>query len=113
MSMATRDIVFRELKVAAREMRLVTYTDLGKAAGISALSVGGQLNSIHKALSMEMPGAPWLVAIAVGKNRLPGDSLFRGTDLLMDPTRPDHRAWWRAMVAAVFASDWTGVEIGG
>ena len=104
--------IFRELRAAAGEPRLVTYGELAKAAGINPQSVGPHLTAIHMRLRDRSPGLPWLVAIATRKDdHLPGDGLFKGEGFLLDVKNPSHKVWWKAMVAAVFAADWSEVEL--
>ena len=57
--------IFRELRTAASEPRLVTYGELAEATGINPRSVGVHLTTIHARLRDKSPGLPWLVAIAV------------------------------------------------
>lgn len=105
-------LVFKALKEAAREMRLVTYNELAAAGGAAPQGVGKQLAVIHDKLSRLSPEFPWLVAIAVSeRKRTPGTGLFAGEDFRLDFDNPGHRAWWRAMLAAVFAADWSRIEI--
>ena len=112
------EIVFERLKAAAAEPRLVTYEELMDGTGVPERAAGSRLNYIHGRLAEQSPGRPWLVAIAVRKNaerrdgpRMPGKGLFRGADFKLDLRDPDQRAWWRAMVLHVFATDWSGVEL--
>ena len=105
------EIVFEHLKIAAAAPRLVTYTELMGAAGLPAVGAGRRLGYIHAKLSEKSPGLPWLVAIAVAKGGLPGKGLFHDVGFELDLKDPDQRAWWRAMVLHVFATDWSGVEL--
>ena len=105
-------LVFKALKDAAREMRLVTYNELAAAGGAAPQGVGKQLGVIRDKLGRRYPELPWLVAIAVRQREgTPGDGLFASEDFQLDFANPAHRVWWRAMVTAVFANDWSRVEI--
>ena len=104
--------IFRELRTAASETRLVTYGELAEAAGINPRSVGAHLTTIHARLRGKSPGLPWLVAIAVkSDSHLPGAGLLRGEGIVLIMENPSHKVWWKAMVAAVFAADWSQVEL--
>ena len=106
------EIVFAQLKAAAAVPRLVTYTDLMAAANLPAVAAGRRLDYIHAKLSEKSPGLPWLVAIAVSRTTgVPGEGLCRGTNLQLDLRDPNDRAWWRAMILHVFATDWSGVDL--
>lgn len=106
------EVVFEQLKIAAAAPRLVTYGELMGAAGLPAVGAGRRLDYIHAKLSEKSPGLPWLVAIAVSHTTgVPRDGLFRSTNLQLDLRDPNHRAWWRAMILHVFATDWSGVEL--
>ena len=104
--------VFRGLRTAASEARLVTYRELAEAAAINPRSVGAHLTTIHARLRDRSPGLPWLVAIAVESDTgLPGAGPFKGEGLVLAMENPSHKVWWKAMVAAVFAADWSEVEL--
>ena len=106
------DVVFEQLKLAAAAPRLVTYGQLMGAAGLPAVGAGRRLDYIHAKLSAKSPSLPWLVAIAVSQTTgVPGTGLCRGTTLDLDLRDPAHRAWWRAMILHVFATDWSRVEL--
>lgn len=110
---APTEAVFKRLKEAAAEMRTVTYGELAEAAGLRmAIGIGQHLNDIHARLRRRSHGLPWLVAIAVGQDGLPGSGLFaneRGMQL--DVENPNQRIWWRAMVLLVFATDWSAIDL--
>ena len=104
--------VFNELKRAAGGTRLVTCSDLARDAKIHLMNVAPRLDEIHARLREKHPGLPWLVVIAVRKDtRLPGEGLFKNEAFALDLGEPSQKVWWRAMVAAVFATDWSGVEL--
>ena len=104
--------IFRGLRTAASETRLVTCGQLAEAAEIAPRSVGAHLTAIHARLRHRSPGLPWLVAIAVESDtRLPGAGLFKGEGIVLAMEDPSHKVWWKAMVAAVFAADWSEVEL--
>ena len=103
---AGTDAVFSALVEAARDMRTVTYTELGAAAGLPAVAMGARVGYIRDAVCRPR-GLPWLSVIAVTKGTagrrgfLPDGVNLEGTDI---------EVWWRAMVLHVFATDWRGIE---
>ena len=105
--------IFRELKAAAAARRLVTYGDLAKGAGgIIPRSVGAHLTTIHTRLREHSEDLPWLVTIAVSSDtRVPSNGLFRGEGIVLDMSDPSHKAWWKAMTEAVYAADWSEIEV--
>ena len=104
--------IFRGLRTAAGETRLVTHGELAETAEIDPGSVGAHLTAIHARLRANSPGLPWLVAIAVQSDtRLPGAGLFKGEGIVLAMEDPNHKVWWKGMVAAVFAADWSEVEL--
>ena len=108
------EIVFKKLKAAAAEPRLVTYGELADAAGLQPRIIGRRLDDIHTRLCQKVPGLPWLVAIAVSKTTgLPSEGLLarRGKNIELNLKNPNDRAWWRAMVLHVFATDWSRIEL--
>ena len=105
--------IFRELKAAAAAQRLVTYDELAKEGGdIIPRSVGAHLTAIHTRLRQRSDDLPWLVTIAVNADtRLPGNGPFRGEGIILDMDHPGHKAWWEAMTEAVYATDWSVIEL--
>ena len=105
--------ILRELKAAAAARRLVTYGELARAAGgIIPRSVGAHLTVIHARLRERSAGLPWLVAIAVNVDtRVPDKGAFRGEGIVLDMSDPNQAAWWEAMTEAVYAADWSGIEL--
>ena len=104
---AGTDAVFSALVEAARNMRTVTYTELGAAAGLPAVAMGARVGYIRDVVCRPR-GLPWLSVIAVTKGTgrpggrfLPDGVNLEGTDI---------EVWWRAMVLQVFATDWRGIE---
>ena len=112
LSGATKAIL-HELKAAAADRRLVTYGELAASAGgIILQSVGAHLTAIHTRLREHSDGMPWLVAIAVNADtRVPGNGMFRSEGIVLDMSNPSHKAWWKAMVEAVYAADWSQFEL--
>lgn len=104
--------IFRGLRTAASETRLVTYGELAEVAEIAPRSVRAHLTTIHARLRDRSPELPWLVAIAVESDtRFPGAGLFRGEGIVLAMEDPSHKVWWKGVVAAVFAADWSEVEL--
>lgn len=101
------DAVFTALVEAARNMRTVTYGELGAAAGLPAVSIGSRVGYVRDVVCRPR-GLPWLSVIAVSKKTdRPGDAFLpEGMDL----DGPDLEIWWRAMAALVFATDWSGLK---
>ena len=104
---AGTDAVFSALVEAARNMRTVTYTELGAAAGLPAVAMGARVGYIRDVVCRPR-GLPWLSVIAVtkGTGRPGGGFLPDGVNL----EGTDIEVWWRAMVLQVFATDWRGIE---
>ena len=108
------EIVFERLKAAAAAPRLVTYGELADAAGVLPRVIGRRLDDIHTRLCQKTPGLPWLVVIAVSKSSgLPRENLLarRGKNISLNLRDLNERAWWRAMVLHVFATDWSRIEL--
>lgn len=113
---AKTDVVFDRLTKAAREMRTVRYADLADECGLAAAGLGMQLGYIRDEVC-RAKGLPWLTAIAVASSTgLPSTTGFFPEDGCMSLTpqtpRDDFTIWWRAMVLAVFATDWSTVTLG-
>ena len=73
--------------------------------------IGRRLDDIHTRLCQKVPGLPWLVAIAVSKTTgLPSEGLLARRGKNIELKNPNDRAWWRAMVLHVFATDWSRIE---
>ena len=108
---AKTDDVFRHLASAARDMRLVTYGELAREVGLANLGTGKPLGYIRDEVCRAR-GLPWLNAIAVAKDGLPGEAFFPDdSGLSLNPeNRDDFKVWWKAMVLQVFATDWSTVD---
>lgn len=90
----------------------MTYSDLAAGAKIHLMNVAPRLHEIHTRLREKRPGLPWLCAIVVKKDtHLPADGLFKDEAFTLDLGEPSQKVWWKAMVVAVFATDWSGIEL--
>lgn len=104
---AGTDAVLRKLLEAALDMRTVTYSELGEAAGLPAVAMGARVGYVRDVLCRPR-GLPWLSVIAVSKKtRRPGDAFLPNG---MNLDNAEVEVWWRAMVLQVFATDWNRVE---
>ena len=106
-------LILSELKAAAANRRLVTHGELAEAAGgIVPRSVGAHLAVIHTRLRDRAESLPWLVAIAVNaETRVPEKGIFRAEGVLLDMRAPSQKVWWNAMTEAVYAADWSEIEL--
>lgn len=104
---AGTDAVFSALVEAARNMRTVTYTELGTAAGLPAVGMGKRVGYIRDVVCRPR-GLPWLSVIAVSKGTWRPGGGFLPDGVSLDGT--DVEVWWRAMVLQVFATDWRGLR---
>lgn len=105
---AKTEDVFHRLTEAAREMRVVTCGDLGHDVGLAPVGLGKPLGYIRDQVCRAR-GLPWLTAIAVARNGLPGEGFLDNGMSLGGPD--DFRTWWKAMVLCVYATDWSTVEL--
>ncbi len=86
-------------------MSLVTYEELADNAQLATNGLTPQLTYINQDLCRKR-GLPWLDALAVYKDtRLPGDGFLPNRP--DDWTDADFRSWWRAMVLAIYCTDWS------
>lgn len=107
------EIVFERLKAAAAAPRLVTYGELADAAGVLPRVIGRRLDDIHTRLCQKTPGrlgwssSPCRRAAAC---RARTSLARRGKNISLNLRDLNERAWWRAMVLHVFATDWSRIE---
>jgi alkylated DNA nucleotide flippase Atl1 len=103
------DAVFAYLKRCAREMRTVTYGELGAAVGLPSTGVGRQLGYIRDHVCRPR-GLPWLNALAVNAaTRRPGER-FLPEGFTMNG---QEELFWRGMVLQVYAFNWRPIRCEG
>lgn len=98
--------VFEYLRECARDMRTVTYKELGDAVGLPAVGTPKPLGYIrdHFCIPRKLP---LLTFIAVqSQSRRPGEG-FLPEDL---NSQVDDDLIWRAMVLQVFGYNWSSVD---
>lgn len=96
------------LERCAREMRTVTYKEVGEACEIAPVGLGRQLAFIRDEVCRAR-GLPWLTAIVVqsANDRRPGEGFVpEGTTF----NSHDAVQMWRGMVLQVFATEWGAIE---
>ena len=108
-------MVFDHLRQCSLEMRTVTYGEVARTVGITFTpNVIPHLNRIRDEIC-RAHGLPWLPAIAVNTDTgLPGrrqndDGYGIIPDGMVIPD-DDFRAWWRAMILQVFATNWDAMN---
>lgn len=98
--------VLAVLKDCARDMRTVNYEDLVAGTDLDVTDVGKPLDYIRASLCLPQE-RPLLTLLAVNKRThrpSPASDPNNLVGFLGD-------RWWREMVAAVYAHDWSEVEL--